>query len=256
MTVAEINEGRDAYRDHRWKGGPIIAGEVSGAEVQMVPNPADAEDTVGHVTQASEEDVNTAITAAQEGFKAWSARSAEERAECLRKVADLYEENAYELFALATREAGKSLLDGVAEIREAVDFAQFYANEGIRYKDSGESRGVVVCISPWNFPLAIFTGQILANLVAGNAVLAKPAEQTSLLAVRAVELMHQAGIPEDVIQLLPGTGATVGGALTSDSRVAGVCFTGSTATAQRCPLYPSDAAHDPLCLRLFGARLL
>mgnify|MGYP003639436699 FL=1 len=233
VTVAEINEGRDAYRDHRWKGGPIIAGEVSGAEVQMVRNPADAEDTVGHVTQASEEDVNTAITAAQEGFKAWSARSAEERAECLRKVADLYEENAYELFALATREAGKSLLDGVAEIREAVDFAQFYANEGIRYKDSGESRGVVVCISPWNFPLAIFTGQILANLVAGNAVLAKPAEQTSLLAVRAVELMHQAGIPEDVIQLLPGTGATVGGALTSDSRVAGVCFTGSTATAQR-----------------------
>ncbi|CAN0548554.1 unnamed protein product, partial [Laminaria digitata] len=233
VRVAENNEGRDAYREHRGKGGPIIAGEVSGAEVQMVRNPADAEDTVGHVTQASEEDVNTAITAAQEGFKAWSARSAEERAECLRKVADLYEENAYELFALATREAGKSLLDGVAEIREAVDFAQFYANEGIRYKDSGESRGVVVCISPWNFPLAIFTGQILANLVAGNAVLAKPAEQTSLLAVRAVELMHQAGIPEDVIQLLPGTGATVGGALTSDSRVAGVCFTGSTATAQR-----------------------
>ncbi|MDF0748705.1 bifunctional proline dehydrogenase/L-glutamate gamma-semialdehyde dehydrogenase PutA [Marinobacter sp. 71-i] len=233
VTIAEIDKGRDAYRDYRWKGGPIIAGEVAGAEVQMVRNPADPEDTVGHVTQASEEDVNTAITAAQEGFKAWSARSVDERAEYLRKVADLYEENAYELFALATREAGKSLLDGVAEIREAVDFAQFYANEGIRYKDSGEARGAVVCISPWNFPLAIFTGQILANLVAGNTVLAKPAEQSSLLAARAVELMHEAGIPKDVIQLLPGTGATVGGALTSDSRVAGVCFTGSTATAQR-----------------------
>ncbi len=196
-------------------------------------NPADPDDTVGHVTQASEEDVNTAIAAAQEGFKAWSARPAEDRAQCLRKVADLYEENAYELFALATREAGKSLLDGIAEIREAVDFALYYANEGVRYKDSGDARGVMVCISPWNFPLAIFTGQIMANLVAGNAVLAKPAEQTSLLAVRAVELMHEAGIPKDVIQLLPGTGATVGGALTSDSRVSGVCFTGSTATAQR-----------------------
>ncbi|HEY9119322.1 MAG TPA: bifunctional proline dehydrogenase/L-glutamate gamma-semialdehyde dehydrogenase PutA, partial [Marinobacter sp.] len=233
VTVQEIDAGRDAYRDHRWKGGPIIAGEVAGAEVQMVRNPADLEDTVGHVTLASEADVDTAIAAAQEGFKAWSARSAKERAECLRKVADLYEENAYELFALATREAGKSLLDGVAEIREAVDFALFYANEGLRYEDSGESRGVMVCISPWNFPLAIFTGQILANLVAGNTVLAKPAEQSSLLAVRAVELMHQAGIPKDAIQLLPGTGATVGSALTSDPRVAGVCFTGSTATAQR-----------------------
>lgn len=233
VTVKEIDAGRDPYRDHRWTGGPVIAGEVSGTEVQVVHNPANPEDTVGHVTQASEEDVNTAITAAQEGFKAWSAKSAEERAACLRKVADLYEENAYELFALATREAGKSLLDGIAEIREAVDFALYYANEGERYKDSGDARGVMVCISPWNFPLAIFTGQIMANLVAGNAVLAKPAEQTSLLAVRAVELMHQAGIPKDVIQLLPGTGATVGGALTSDSRVSGVCFTGSTATAQR-----------------------
>ncbi|KPP99992.1 bifunctional proline dehydrogenase/L-glutamate gamma-semialdehyde dehydrogenase PutA [Marinobacter sp. HL-58] len=233
VTVQEIDKGRDAFRDHRWKGGPIIAGEVAGAEVQMVRNPADPEDTVGHVTLASEQDVDTAIKAAQEGFRAWSARSAEERAACLRKVADLYEEHAYELFALATREAGKSLLDGVAEIREAVDFALYYANEGIRYEGSGDARGVMVCISPWNFPLAIFTGQILANLVAGNTVLAKPAEQSSLLAVRAVELMHQAGIPEDVIQLLPGTGATVGGALTSDPRVAGVCFTGSTATAQR-----------------------
>ncbi|MGN8157364.1 bifunctional proline dehydrogenase/L-glutamate gamma-semialdehyde dehydrogenase PutA [Salinisphaera sp. SWV1] len=233
VTVKDIDAGRDAYRDHRWHGGPVIAGEVSGTEVQTVRNPANPEDTVGHVTQASEDDVNTAIAAAQQGFKAWSARPAEERAQCLRKVADLYEANAHELFALATREAGKSLLDGIAEIREAVDFALYYANEGVRYRDSGHARGVMVCISPWNFPLAIFTGQIMANLVAGNAVLAKPAEQTSLLAARAVALMHEAGIPEDVIQLLPGSGATVGGALTSDARVSGVCFTGSTATAQR-----------------------
>ncbi|HKK54724.1 bifunctional proline dehydrogenase/L-glutamate gamma-semialdehyde dehydrogenase PutA [Marinobacter sp.] len=232
VTIGEIEKGRGAFKEHQWKGGPVIDGKVAGTEVQVVRNPADPEDVVGHVTQANEEDIDTAIAAAEKGFKAWSSRSAEERAECLRKVADLYEENTYELFALTAREAGKSLSDAVAEIREAVDFALFYANEGVRYKDSGEARGPVVCISPWNFPLAIFTGQIMANLVAGNVVLAKPAEQTSLLAVRAVELMHKAGIPKDAIQLLPGTGATVGAGLTSDSRVAGVCFTGSTATAK------------------------
>ncbi|MEX2473933.1 bifunctional proline dehydrogenase/L-glutamate gamma-semialdehyde dehydrogenase PutA [Marinobacter sp.] len=233
VTVKEINEGRDPYRDHRWKGGPMIVGDVDGTEVEVVRNPADPDDLVGQVTQASDTDVDTAVTAALSGFASWSETPVEERAACVRKVGDLYEEHAYELFALATREAGKSLLDAVAEIREAVDFAQYYANEAIRYNASGDARGVICCISPWNFPLAIFTGQILANLAAGNTVVAKPAEQTSLLAVRAVELMHEAGIPQNAIQLLPGTGATVGGALTSDSRVAGVCFTGSTATAQR-----------------------
>ncbi|MCR8913442.1 bifunctional proline dehydrogenase/L-glutamate gamma-semialdehyde dehydrogenase PutA [Marinobacter panjinensis] len=232
VTIEAIEKGRGAYKEHQWKGGPLIKGKVSGTEVQVVRNPANPDDVVGHVTQANEADIDTAITAADKGFKSWSSKSAEERADCLRKVADLYEENTYELFALTCREAGKSLSDAVAEIREAVDFAHFYANEGVRYKDSGEARGAVVCISPWNFPLAIFTGQILANLVAGNVVLAKPAEQTSLLAVRAVELMHEAGIPKDAIQLVPGTGTTVGAGLTSDSRVAGVCFTGSTNTAK------------------------
>ncbi|MFN2361555.1 MAG: bifunctional proline dehydrogenase/L-glutamate gamma-semialdehyde dehydrogenase PutA [Marinobacter sp.] len=232
VAIEAIEKGRGAYKEHHWKGGPLIAGKVSGTEVQVVRNPANPDDLVGHVTWADEADVDTAITAANKGFESWSQVPVEERAAMLRKVADLYEENTYELFALTCREAGKSLSDAVAEIREAVDFAHFYANEGVRYKDSGEARGAIVCISPWNFPLAIFTGQILANLVAGNTVLAKPAEQTSLLAVRAVELMHQAGIPKDVIQLVPGTGATVGAGLTSDSRVSGVCFTGSTMTAK------------------------
>ncbi|MCL7943773.1 bifunctional proline dehydrogenase/L-glutamate gamma-semialdehyde dehydrogenase PutA [Marinobacter sp. ATCH36] len=232
VTIEAIEKGRGVYKEHHWKGGPLIAGKVSGTEVQVVRNPANPDDLVGHVTWADETDVDTAITAANKGFESWSQVPVEERAAMLRKVADLYEENTYELFALTCREAGKSLSDAVAEIREAVDFAHFYANEGVRYKDSGEARGAIVCISPWNFPLAIFTGQILANLVAGNTVLAKPAEQTSLLAVRAVELMHQAGIPKDVIQLVPGTGATAGAGLTSDSRVSGVCFTGSTITAK------------------------
>nr|WP_254774432.1 bifunctional proline dehydrogenase/L-glutamate gamma-semialdehyde dehydrogenase PutA [Marinobacter sp. AC-23] len=233
VTVAQIDKGRDAFLRHRWAGGPLIAAEVAGTDVVEVKNPAKPDDLVGHITHANEADVDAAITAAEQGFISWSAMSAEERAACVRKVGDLLEQNSDELFALTTREAGKSLLDAIAEIREAVDFSQFYANEGIRNKDNGEARGIICCISPWNFPLAIFAGQILANLAAGNVVVAKPAEQTSLLAVRAVELMHEAGIPKDAIQLLPGTGSTVGTALTSDPRVAGVCFTGSTATAQR-----------------------
>ena len=232
VTVAELDEGRGRYKHHQWQFGPVFAGTASGGETIEVRNPAKPDDVVGHITHASEADVSAALDAAQDGFQEWSAVPVEKRAEIIRKVGDLYEENVHELFALTTREAGKSLLDAVAEVREAVDFAMFYANEGVRYKDAGEARGVMCCISPWNFPLAIFTGQILANLAAGNAVVAKPAEQTSLLAVRAAELMHEAGVPKAAMQLLPGDGATVGSALTSDPRVTGVCFTGGTDTAQ------------------------
>ena len=149
-------------------------------------------------------------------------------------MADLYEANAAELFALAAREAGKTWIDGVGEVRETCDFARFYANEARREcaRRQGTPRGVIACISPWNFPLAIFSGQILAALAAGNAVVAKPAEQTPLIAARAVALMHAAGIPREVTQMLPGGGATVGAALACDPRVDGVCFTGSTATAR------------------------
>ena len=195
-------------------------------------NPAKRTDLVGRVQEASNADIESAIQQASDGFIDWAKTPVQTRAACLRQLADLYESNAEELFALATREAGKNWLDAVGEIREAVDFALFYANEAERVDHIGEARGVVVCISPWNFPLAIFTGQILAAIAAGNCVIAKPAEQTSLIAARAVELMHAAGIPKSVIQLLPGAGASVGAALTSDARIAGVCFTGSTITAQ------------------------
>ncbi|MBP0047604.1 bifunctional proline dehydrogenase/L-glutamate gamma-semialdehyde dehydrogenase PutA [Marinobacterium sp. AK62] len=233
VEVEQMEAARGAFRQHTWTGGPVIAGEVQGTEVLEVRNPADPTDKVGQVTQASVADVDQAITAAEQGFTAWSALSAEERAERIARVGDLYEAHTHELFALATREAGKTLLDGIAEVREAVDFARFYANEGVRMANEGEARGVITCISPWNFPLAIFTGQILAALAAGNTVLAKPAETTSLMATRAVELMHEAGIPREAVQLLPGQGSVVGAALTSEPRIAGVCFTGSTATAQR-----------------------
>ena len=132
----------------------------------------------------------------------------------------------------ATREAGKTLADGVAEVREAVDFLRYYAAEAANAEAGTEARGVIVCISPWNFPLAIFTGQIAAALVTGNAVIAKPAEQTPLIAARAVSLLREAGVPEDVIQLLPGDGPSVGASLTADPRIGGVCFTGSTEVAK------------------------
>ena len=232
LQLEQIQQKREIWREAVWQAGPRLAGTVSDGETIEVYNPADRADLVGHVQQANTADIETAIQQASDGFHGWANTSVQSRTACLRKLAELYESNAEELFALAAREAGKNWLDAVGEIREAVDFALFYANEAERVEHTGEARGVIVCISPWNFPLAIFTGQILAAIAAGNCVIAKPAEQTSLIAARAVELMHEAGIPESVIQLLPGAGASVGAALTADPRIAGVCFTGSTITAQ------------------------
>ncbi|MCZ6667744.1 MAG: bifunctional proline dehydrogenase/L-glutamate gamma-semialdehyde dehydrogenase PutA, partial [Gammaproteobacteria bacterium] len=232
VQLQQIQQKRETWRKTVWQAGPMLALATSVGETIEVYNPANATDLVGHVQEASTADIESAIQQASDGFSNWAKTPVQTRAACLRQLADLYESNAEELFALAAREAGKNWLDAVGEIREAVDFALFYANEAERVDNIGEARGVVVCISPWNFPLAIFTGQILAAIAAGNCVIAKPAEQTSLIAARAVELMHAAGIPKSVIQFLPGAGASVGAALTSDPRIAGVCFTGSTITAQ------------------------
>ena len=147
---------------------------------------------------------------------------------------DLYEENIAELTAIATREAGKTVLDGISEVREAVDFLRYYADEVERLEDEAPAMpcGIFVCISPWNFPLAIFTGQIAAALAAGNSVIAKPAEQSPVIAAYAVSLLREAGLPEAALQLLLGDGPKVGGQLTSHPDIAGVCFTGSTEVAQ------------------------
>jgi RHH-type proline utilization regulon transcriptional repressor/proline dehydrogenase/delta 1-pyrroline-5-carboxylate dehydrogenase len=190
-----------------------------------VTNPATGE-TIGEVIEADKATVDAAL----DNARSWTAPAAE-RAAVLRRVADLYEANYGVLFAILAKEAGKSLLDAVGEVREAVDFLRYYAQEG--ENDPRAPRGIVTAISPWNFPLAIFTGQISAALMAGNAVLAKPAEQTPIIATKAIALMHEAGVPREVLQLLTGRGATVGAALTSDKRVKGVVFTGSTDTAQR-----------------------
>ena len=234
-SILPLLKAREAFADTTWTAGPMLAGSPAPrGPARDVLSPADASRVVGKVHEATPEEVADALDAAEEGFRDWSARPAAERAEVLRRIADLYEEHIAELTVITTREAGKMMFDGIAEVREAVDFLRYYANEGERLdaEEPGSARGIFVCISPWNFPLAITTGQIAAALVAGNAVLAKPAEQTPLIASRAVELMREAGLPEAALQLLPGDGPTVGGPLTSDPRIAGVCFTGSTPVAQ------------------------
>ncbi|SEK56613.1 L-proline dehydrogenase /delta-1-pyrroline-5-carboxylate dehydrogenase [Roseovarius nanhaiticus] len=222
-TLDTIENARAPFATHKWEVGPVLAGEAKPEKPVRVENPADPADTPGMVANASKADVETALSKAEK----WEAPY-QERAEVLGKIADLYEENFGEIFAILHREAGKSQPDAVAELREAVDFLRYYGANA----PQGEAVGTFTCISPWNFPLAIFTGQIAAALAAGNAVLSKPAEQTPIIAHLAVSLMHKAGVPNTVLQLLPG-GGEVGAALTSNSRVDGVAFTGSTATAMK-----------------------
>jgi RHH-type proline utilization regulon transcriptional repressor/proline dehydrogenase/delta 1-pyrroline-5-carboxylate dehydrogenase len=232
LELAALQKSRDAFREQTWSAAPLIGGVAQTGSSQSVRNPANTGDVVGAVTHATAAHVEEALQLATGATEKWQSTDVEERARCLLQLADLYEENAVELMALAAREAGKTLPDGVGEVREAVDFCRYYAAEAISGDEKRQGRGVFVCISPWNFPLAIFTGQIVAALVSGNAVIAKPAEQTPLIAFRAVQLMHRAGIPGDVLQLLPGDGPGVGGTLCADPRIAGVCFTGSTNTAR------------------------
>jgi RHH-type proline utilization regulon transcriptional repressor/proline dehydrogenase/delta 1-pyrroline-5-carboxylate dehydrogenase len=230
-TLQELEQAREPFIAKTWLAQPLTAAGEGATIRREIINPADAEDIVGEVFDAGIETVMASIEHAVNGFADWSGSAVKSRAECLQRIADLYEQNAPEMFALLAREAGKTWLDAVGEVREAVDFARYYANQAESLAGDLEARGVIVCISPWNFPLAIFSGQIFAALAAGNCVIAKPAEQTSLIAAFACRLMHQAGIPQASLQLLPGSGAVVGAALSADSRIAGICFTGSTATA-------------------------
>ena len=231
-----------------WQAGPLVAGaggNVGGAPI-TVTNPADRSQQVGNWRPADAALVDTAMANAVRAQPAWNQAGAEVRADALDRAADLLESRLPEYLAMCTREAGKTLAAGIAEVREAVDFCRYYAAQAriqfgqprILPGPTGETnvlhlqgRGVFVCISPWNFPLAIFVGQIAAALAAGNAVIAKPAEQTTLVAYAATRLLHEAGVPEAVLQFLPGDGATIGTVLTSDPRVVGVAFTGSTETS-------------------------
>ncbi len=230
-----------------WVASPLVGGVPRGGMGRPVTDPADRRHAVGEVVEADAEAVEQALARAYRAQVDWDRRPAEERAAILSRAADLYEENMAPLMVLAVREAGKTIPDAVAEVREAVDFCRYYAAQAERHfaeplalpGPTGErnrlalrGRGVFACISPWNFPLAIFTGQVTAALAAGDAVIAKPAEQTPLIAAHAVQLLHRAGVPGEVLHLLPGDGARIGGALVQDPRIAGVAFTGSTETAR------------------------
>src|SRR5690606_10436838 len=199
-----------------------------------VVNPADHRDIVGYVVEASAKEVDEALKRAVAAASTWRSMAVTDRAACLRRAADNMDAQMLSLLGLIVREAGKSFSAAISEVREAVDFLRYYASQVEQHfaNDTHVPVGPVVCISPWNFPLAIFTGQVTAALAAGNPVLAKPAEQTPLIAAQAIRILHEAGVPEDVVQLLPGTGETVGSALTADARTSAVMFTGSTQVAR------------------------
>ena len=233
--------------DREWVAAPIVGGKVLSGKEKPSLNPIDNREAVGIIREADDKVIREAVDVAVAAQPAWDATSAMERARILRKAADLFEAHTAELMALCVREAGKSIPDAVSEVREAVDYLRYYAERAeedfgkpkAMPGPTGESnelwlqgRGVFVCISPWNFPLAIFTGQVAAALAAGNAVLTKPAEQTSLIGAQAVRLMHEAGIPGGVLNFIPGRGSVVGQHAVADARIAGVAFTGSTETAK------------------------
>ncbi|MCL6262324.1 trifunctional transcriptional regulator/proline dehydrogenase/L-glutamate gamma-semialdehyde dehydrogenase [Craterilacuibacter sp. RT1T] len=235
QVLASLQIALSSAEAQSWQACPMLAdGDVGEGARLAVMNPADHSDTVGTVIEASVADVGRALAFATAAAPEWAAKLPAERAACLMRMAALMEENMPALMALAVREAGKTLANAIAEVREAVDFCRYYASEMTAHFDNAAqpALGPVVCISPWNFPLAIFTGEVAAALAAGNTVLAKPAEQTPLIAAFAVRLLHEAGVPRDVLQFLPGRGEVVGAALTSDKRIQGVIFTGSTEVAQ------------------------
>ena len=234
-----------ALRRGPWRAAPLSAAGGVAGEARPVHSPARPGEVIGEVVEATPEAARAAIASASAARRAWSQTDVAVRAAIVERIADRLEGDMEELVALCAREAGKTLADGVADVREAVDFCRYYAAQARRLfsplqlkSPAGESnvltlhgRGVFACISPWNFPVAIFTGQVVAALVAGNTVVAKPAEQTPLTAFRVARLMLDAGIPADVLHLLPGDGR-IGQAIVEDARIAGVAFTGSNQTAR------------------------
>lgn len=233
-----------AVAQQPWQAGPIIAGKSETKNGRPIHSPADNRITVGYCQQATTEDAEQAIQFAHDSQPEWDARGGNARAEILERAADLLVAKMPEFIGLISYEAGRTLEDGVSEVREAVDFLRYYALQARRHCNSEQTetdtlfngalkgRGVFFCISPWNFPLAIFIGQVAAALAAGNSVIAKPANPTPLVAYQAIQLLLQAGIPAEVLHFLPGGGRSLGAVINTDPRIKGVVFTGSTGVAQ------------------------
>ena len=231
FTLQQLERDMNAAAARPIQAASITAAPVQSAAPHDVQNPADHSDILGNAAFLHPDAVADIISTAKDAESRWAAVTPAARAAILRRIADLYEVHAAELMTLAVREAGKTLGNAVAEVREAVDFCRYYANECETTCATRQAVGTIIAISPWNFPLAIFTGEVVAALAVGNTVIAKPAEQTSLIAYRAVQLMHQAGIPREALQLALGAG-DIGAALTADPRINGVVFTGSTEVAK------------------------
>lgn len=233
QQLASLSAALLASADRPWRAVPLLAdGATEGGESVALRNPANRADIVGQVIEATPAQAVRAVDLAVAAAPIWQSTPPVERAQCLLRAADLLESRMPLLIGLIVREAGKSLPNAIGEVREAVDFLRYYAVEIEGYSnDTHRPLGPVVCISPWNFPLAIFTGQVAAALAAGNVVLAKPAEETPLIATQAVQILHEAGVPPGAVQLLPGDGR-IGAALVGDARIRGVMFTGSTEVAR------------------------
>jgi RHH-type proline utilization regulon transcriptional repressor/proline dehydrogenase/delta 1-pyrroline-5-carboxylate dehydrogenase len=260
-AMRTLDDAIEASAATQWRVEPIVGALPANREAREMFEPADRRRRVGSVVDADEAALDRALSMLAAAQPAWDAQRGAVRAEILGRAADRIEAMRGTLVALLAREAGKTRSAAIAEVREAADFCRYYAAQACAHfgearrlpAPTGEAntlalhgRGVFACISPWNFPLAIFTGQVAAALAAGNAVVAKPAEQTPIIATQAVHVLHEAGVPVEALALLPGPGETIGARLVADSRVAGVAFTGSTAVgsaiaqalAARTPIVP------------------
>ncbi|MEE8333603.1 MAG: bifunctional proline dehydrogenase/L-glutamate gamma-semialdehyde dehydrogenase PutA, partial [Alphaproteobacteria bacterium] len=247
LALASLAEEMEVAGCGDWQAGPVIGGENIAGAARPVFDPADRRRIVGQAADAEPAGLDRALSLAVAAAPDWDRLGGEARADMLDRAAGLLEADMPALMAIAVREAGKTVADALAEVREAIDFCRYYA--GLARRDFGAARelpgptgerntlgfhgrGVFGCISPWNFPIAIFTGQVAAALAAGNTVIAKPAEQTPLAAAAIVAHLYRAGVPGEVLHLLPGEGGIVGAALAADTRCAGVAFTGSTEVAR------------------------
>lgn len=236
LDLSDINEitPLKSALDNWFVGHLLNKNEVP-EEANAVKNPANHSEIIGFHYNHSEDDMRAMIDNAENAFVSWSKTSVNERADLLCRIGDILERHMNELIALCIKEAGKVAQDGIDEVREAVDFCRYYAARAIELSadERIEARGIVLCISPWNFPLAIFLGQVTAAIVTGNTVIAKPAEQTGLIALRAIELMRSVGLPKNVVQAVIAAGRVVGSVIVPDERIAAVMFTGSTETGTR-----------------------
>ncbi len=273
IEISELNSKMKNAAKEKWIAGPIIGGALLSRQAKPVYDPSNIKNIVGTVGTPTDEDIEMAVQKAVGAHPAWNKMGGNARAGILEKAADLMEADCERLMTIIAKEAGRTVADGLSEVREAADFCRYYAMQarqdfssslslpgptGEKNELSLHGRGVFFCIAPWNFPLALFVGQVAAALAAGNCVIAKPAETTPIIACEAVKILLEAGVPADVIAFVPGKGSHIGGILTKDDRISGIAFTGSTGTAKfiNRGLAARDGAIVPLIAETGGQNVM